>query len=163
MLHDTDATALYEEAHARAPGDQSLTERLAGALYRDGRTVEADHLYRELLNRNPDNARVKLALGCLRRDAFQDLDEAVEILSSLIEGDSVNYSALLARAQAFSLADDDVSARRDMEALISLTSAMLTRHPNLIPALCARAVAREYLGDKEGAESDMKLVEDLSQ
>lgn len=159
-----------------------LNERMAAVLLRDGRAVEAERAYREVLPNDPKNPEVHDGLGVSLllqgryKESYSSFDRAVNLdsekplyrihrgMASIELGRFKEADADFDRAESSPLPEDRLDAainrgrlkqrQKDFAAAEEAFSTALSRDPKSSAALMGRGVARESRGWMEGAAED---------
>jgi Flp pilus assembly protein TadD len=167
---------------AKTPAEVLLTERMAQVLLRDGRPLDAEKAFRDVLKDDPKNPEVHdgLGLALLMQSRFQEalvpLEKAVALapengsyrnnlgVAEMELGRYKEAESSFAAAEKSSNPDDRISAtinrgrlrqrQGDFVAAEQEFSMALARDPKSFAALFGRAAARESKGDLEGAAED---------
>jgi tetratricopeptide (TPR) repeat protein len=159
-----------------------LNERMAAVLLREGRAVEAERAYRDVLphdSRNPevhDGLGVSLLMQGRYKEAYSSFDRAVEIdsekplyrihrgMASIELGRFKEAESDLDKAEASPSPEDRLDAainrgrlkqrQKDFVAAEQAFSNALAREPKSAAALIGRGMARESRGAMEQAATD---------
>jgi len=175
--------AACTKAKPKTSAELLLNERMAQVLLRDGRPAEAEKAFRECLKDDPKNPEVLDGLGVAMlmqaryKDSLVPFDKAVAIapengsyrnnrgvsLMELGQYKTAQEDFLIASASQNS--DDRLSATINLGRLYqregdyaeaeSQFTAAIAREPKAYAAFIGRAVARESLGNLEGAAEDL--------
>lgn len=100
-----DAVKLLEDARAKIPGDDDLTFELGAVLDRQKRFGDAEAAFRQLIDRDPDNAAALNYLGYMLADRGERLDESVKYLKKAVQLEPENGSYLDSLGWAYFKAD----------------------------------------------------------
>jgi superkiller protein 3 len=159
-----------------------LNERMAAVLLREGRAVEAERAYREVLPNDPKNPEVHDGLGVSLliqgrfKEAFSSFDRAVDLdtekalyrihrgMASLELGRFKDAEADFQLAENSPAGEDRLDAainrgrlkqrQKDFAAAEEAFSSALSRDPRSSAALIGRGIARESRGALEPAAQD---------
>jgi tetratricopeptide (TPR) repeat protein len=165
-----------------ASAEVMLNERMAAVLLREGRAVEAERTYREVLPSDPKNPEVHDGLGVALlmqgkvREAFASFDRAVDLdnekplfrihrgMASLELGRFADAEGDFQIGENSPQAEDRLDAainrgrlkqrQRDFAAAEQAFSVALSRDPKSCAALVGRGIARESRGELEPAAQD---------
>jgi superkiller protein 3 len=159
-----------------------LNERMAAVLLREGRAVEAERAYREVLPHDSRNAEVHDGLGVSLllqgrfKEAYSSFDRAVDLdsekplfrihrgMSALELGRFREAEADFDRAESSTAAEDRLDAainrgrlkqrQKDFGAAEAAFTSALSREPKSAAAWIGRGIARESRGATEEAAQD---------
>ena len=159
-----------------------LNARMAAVLLREGRAVEAERAYRDVLphdSKNPENhdgLGVSLLMQGRFKEAFSSFDRAVDIdsekplyrihrgMAAMELGRLAEAEADFAVAEASPAREDRLDAainrgrlkqrQKDFRAAEEAFSTALSRDPKSSAAFIGRGIARESIGSLEGAAED---------
>ena len=159
-----------------------LNARMGAVLLREGRAVEAERAYRDVLphdSKNPENhdgLGVALLLQGRFKEAFASFDRAVDLdsekplyrihrgMAAMELGRLAEAEADFAVAEASPAPEDRLDAainrgrlkqrQKDFRAAEEAFSAALSRDPKSSAAFIGRGIARESGGSLEGAAED---------
>ena len=159
-----------------------LNERMAAVLLREGRAVEAERAYRDVLPHDSKNAEVHDGLGVALllqgrfKEAYSSFDRAVDIdsekhlyrihrgIASLELGKFKEADADFDKAESSPSPADRLDAainrgrlrqrQKDFVAAEEAFSTALSRDPKSAAALIGRGIARESRGSTERAAED---------
>lgn len=159
-----------------------LNARMAAVLLREGRAVEAERAYRDVLphdSKNPENhdgLGVSLLMQGRFKEAFASFDRAVDIdsekplyrihrgMAAMELGRLAEAEADFAVAEASPAREDRLDAainrgrlkqrQKDFRAAEEAFSTALSRDPKSSAAFIGRGIARESIGSLEGAAED---------
>jgi tetratricopeptide (TPR) repeat protein len=169
-------------AKKTTPAETVLNTRMAGVLLREGRAVEAERAYRDVLPQDPKNPEIHDGLGvsllmqARYKEAYASFDRAVDIesekalyrihrgMASLELGRFKEAEADFLKAESSPLPEDRLDAainlghlkqrQRDFIAAEEAFSNALSREPKSSAALIGRGMARESRGATEQAAAD---------
>ncbi|HEV8609412.1 MAG TPA: tetratricopeptide repeat protein [Thermoanaerobaculia bacterium] len=159
-----------------------LNERMAAVLLRDGRAVEAERAYREVLPHDSRNAEIHDGLGVALllqgryKESYSSFDRAVDLdsekplyrihrgMASLELGRFKEADADFDKAESSPAPEDRLDAainrgrlkqrQKDFAAAEEAFSTALSRDPKSSAALIGRGIARESSGSMERAAAD---------
>jgi lipopolysaccharide biosynthesis regulator YciM len=114
-----EALESWKELLQKVPEKAYLAfERLERALYEKGQFGEVAKIYRDLLERDPDNLRALLALATLY-DKKGNLDEAIRTCLRALQVDATSYVARQLLVKFYQQKGDQIKFMENLEALIS--------------------------------------------
>ena len=90
--HDERAVEMLETIATRAPGNEDVTFELAAAYERARRHADAERLFREIVQADPEHALALNYLGYMLADRGERLDEAVSLVTRALQLEPGNPS-----------------------------------------------------------------------
>lgn len=128
-----DGLAVLAKADARFPGADAIAFRRGAVLGEAKRHVEAEQVFRGIIEKNPKNADALNYLGYMLADQGRNLDEAVDLVTRALAEDEDNPSFLDSLGWAYFKKGDYVQADR-----------YLSRASDALPT---NSVVQDHYGD----------------
>ena len=129
---DAEKVLLRGEEQSKDPGEVERLKFQRAAVYEQQKSFDrAEELFKEILEKNPDNASVLNYLGYMLADRGVRLDEAIRYIREALDSDPENGAFLDSLGWAFFKLDDMENAEKYLVESISIVPNDSTVHDHL--------------------------------